>query len=68
MRHPRSAAEKPLLQVMALKRYNENKELHIKSVIIDHLLLDGSDLRFTSIEILRHVIFNNLTRFHALST
>ena len=35
---------------------------------IDHLLLDGSDLRFTSTGILRYVIFNNLTRFHALST
>ena len=35
---------------------------------IDHLLLDGSNLRFTSTGILRYVIFNNLTRFHALNT
>ena len=37
-------------------------------ISIDHLLLDGSNLRFTSTGILRYIIFKNLPRFHALST
>ena len=51
------------------KKHRPKKTVFCPSLItIDHLVLDGLILKFTSTGLLHYVIFTNLSRFHALST